>query len=155
MYAALRDTESALALSPSYQKALRRRLRCLQHLNWNKVANHLLQRYSEQFPNDSDFIGRTKDDLELALKTESGTLIICLITCEHVCADGACVCRVHVLLMWLWNRALKGMQSHTLHECTYDVCVFLCRTVCVCVCVACNGLCLCICVLTDLRIHVQ
>jgi hypothetical protein len=73
MYAALRDTESALALSPSYQKDLRRRLRCLQHLNWNKAANHLLHRYSEQFPSDSDFIGRTKDDLELALKTESGT----------------------------------------------------------------------------------
>ena len=72
MYAALRDTESALALSPSYQKALRRRLQCLQHLNWNKAAKHLLQRYSEQFPNDSGFIGPTKDDLELALKTESG-----------------------------------------------------------------------------------
>ena len=72
MYAALRDTESALALSPSYQKALRRRLQCLQHLSWNKAAKHLLQRYSEQFPNDSGFIGPTKNDLELALKTESG-----------------------------------------------------------------------------------
>ena len=95
MYAALRDAESALALSPSYQKALRRRLRCLQHLNWNKAANHLLQRYSEQYPNDSDFIGRTKDDLELALKSESGRhavcvcVCVCVCLCVHVHADGA------------------------------------------------------------------
>ena len=76
MYAALRDAESALALCPSYQKALRRRLRCLQHLNRNKAANHLLQRYMEQYPNDSDFISRTKADLEIALKSESGSTCI-------------------------------------------------------------------------------
>ena len=83
MYAALRDTESALALFPSYQKALRRRLRCLQHLNWNKAANHLLQRYSELYPNDSDFISRTNDDLELALKSESGghAMQVCVCVC--------------------------------------------------------------------------
>ena len=106
MYAALRDTESALALSPSYQDALRRRLQCLQHLNWNKAAKYLLQRYSEQFPNDSDFIGRTKDDLELALKTESGMHVfvmyvfmcaymqvcVCMCVCAHVVLMVHCVC---------------------------------------------------------------
>ena len=96
MYAALRDTESALALSPSYQKALRRRLQCLQHLNWNKAAKHLLQRYSEEFPSDSSFIDPTKDDLEIALKTESGMHIIIMIMCVlmvYVCK----ILHVHVL----------------------------------------------------------
>ena len=72
MYAALRDAEAALALCPSYQKALRRRLQCLQHLNWNKPANHLLKSYTELYPNDNDFISRTQDNLDLALKSESG-----------------------------------------------------------------------------------
>ena len=67
MYAALRDAESALALCPSYQKALRRRLRCLQHLSWNKVANHLLHKYAEQYPADNEFINRTQADLDLAI----------------------------------------------------------------------------------------
>ena len=72
MYAALRDAESALSLCPSYQKALRDRLRCLQHLHWNKEADHLLQKYSELYPTDRDFFNRTRADLDLALKSESG-----------------------------------------------------------------------------------
>ena len=99
MYAALRDAESALALCPSYQKALRRRLRCLQHLNWNKAANHLLQRYSEQYPNDSDFISRTKADLELALKSESGTF-----TCVYM--------HVHMCLLMVHGRSIVDLSLY-------------------------------------------
>ena len=75
MYAALRDAESALSLCPSHQGALRRRLCCLQHLKWNKAADHLLQAYAEQYPNDSEFIRRTRADLEQAFKTESGNVL--------------------------------------------------------------------------------
>ncbi len=63
-YAALRDVESALSLSPSSRKAHRLQLKLLFHLGYSQEGTRLFQYYRQQYPNDKSFISKFKTDLE-------------------------------------------------------------------------------------------
>ena len=71
IYAALRDTEIALMLSPFHKKALQRRLWCLYNLSWYEEAKRFFQQYRESFPQDTEFTSKFHSELEKAV-SEAG-----------------------------------------------------------------------------------
>ena len=72
IYAALRDAETALVLSPSSKKAQQRRLRCLSNLGWQDETKRLLRCYQNEFPQDREFHRKIETDLTKHSGTESG-----------------------------------------------------------------------------------
>ncbi len=70
-YAALRDAESALIISPLFKRAHQRRLKCLISLGMKGVANGLLTQYKSLFKDDNDFY--TKLETEIS-KQDDGML---------------------------------------------------------------------------------
>ncbi len=62
-YAALRDAESALSLSPFSKKSHQRRLRCLLHLGPRDVAQRLLIGHMDEFPTDKEFVMKFQTEL--------------------------------------------------------------------------------------------
>lgn len=69
-YAALRDSETALSIVPTYKKACHRRLFCLLHLRRLEEAKRLFKTHCWFFPDDEEFQSRFQTELEKLVKNK-------------------------------------------------------------------------------------
>ena len=72
IYAALRDIETSLSLSPSHKLSQQRRIQCLMDLDMHEEANRFLHQYQLDHPSDSKFTNRTKKELEKSKSIKDG-----------------------------------------------------------------------------------
>jgi WD and tetratricopeptide repeat-containing protein 1 len=63
VYEALRDTELALYVFPAHYKSLKRRIKLLKVLKWNKEALAFLDSFEEEYPDEEEFIKKMREDV--------------------------------------------------------------------------------------------